>query len=70
LLAVFFVPRKQRRRWTALGLLLFASLAGVATLTGCGGGFSLIPPAKTYTVTVTASIGSVQQTTTVQLTVQ
>jgi len=70
LLALFFVPRKQRRRWTALGLLLFASLAGVATLTGCGGGFSLIPPAKTYTVTVTASIGSVQQTTTVQLTVQ
>jgi hypothetical protein len=70
LLALFFVPRKQRRRWTALGLLLFASLAGVATLTGCGGGFNLIPPAKTYTVTVTASIGSVQQTTNVQLTVQ
>ena len=70
LLALFFVPRKQRRRWTALGLLLFASLAGVATLTGCGGGFNLIPTAKTYTVTVTASIGSVQQTTNVQLTVQ
>ena len=70
LLGLFFVPRKQRRRWTALGLLLFASLAGVAALTGCGGGFSLIPPAKTYTVTVTASIGSIQQTTTVQLTVQ
>jgi len=70
LLGWFFVPRKQRRRWTTLGLLLFASLAGVAALTGCGGGFNLIPPAKTYTVTVTASIGSVQQTTNVQLTVQ
>jgi hypothetical protein len=70
LLGWFFLPRKQRRHWTALGLLLFASLGGVAALTGCGGGFNLIPPAKTYTVTVIASIGSVQQTTTVQLTVQ
>jgi hypothetical protein len=54
-----------------LGLLLFALLSGVSALTGCaGGGFNLIPPAKTYTVTVTATVGAVQQTTTVQLTVE
>jgi hypothetical protein len=71
LLGWFFVPRKQRRRWMTLGLLLFASLGGISDLTGCaGGGFNLIPPAKTYTVTVTATVGAVQQTTTVQLTVE
>ena len=67
----FIVPRKQRRRWMTLGLLLFASLGGISALTGCaGGGFNLIPPAKTYTVTVNATVGAVQQTTTVQLTVE
>jgi hypothetical protein len=70
LLGWFFVPRKQRRRWITLGLLLFASLGGSFALTGCAGGFNLVPPAKTYTVTVTAAVGSVHQTTTVQLTVE
>ena len=70
LLGWFFVPRMQRRRWITVALLLFASLGGVSALTGCAGGFNLIPPAKTYTVTVTATIGAVQQATTVQLTVE
>ena len=62
------IPRK-RRRLLALGLLLAASL-GALTLSGCGGGFALTNSSTTYTVTVTASGGQVQQTTTVQLTVQ
>jgi hypothetical protein len=70
LLAWFFVPRTQRRRWITLGLLLIASLGGISALTGCSGGLNLVPVAKTYAVTVTATIGAVQQTTTIQLTVE
>ena len=71
LLGWLFVPRRQRQRWIILGLLLLASLGGVSALAGCaGGGLNMTPPAKTYAVTVTASIGTVQQTTTVKLTVE
>ena len=70
LLGWFFVPRKTRRRWLTLGLLLFVSLGAIPVLSGCGGGFNLIPPPKIYTVTITATIGAVQQTTTVQIAVE
>jgi hypothetical protein len=64
------VPRKARRRWLTLGLLLLVSLGAIPALSGCSGGFNLIPPPKIYTVTITGTIGTVQQTTTVQLTVE
>jgi N-acetylneuraminic acid mutarotase len=65
-----FLPGKRRRRLLALCLLVVASFGGIATLTGCGGGFALINPGQTYTVTITASGGGQTQTTTVLLTVQ
>jgi len=70
LLSWFVVPRKARRRWLTLGLLLLVSLGAIPALSGCSGGFNLIPPPKIYTVTITGTIGTVQQTTTVQLTVE
>jgi len=70
LLGWFFVPRKARRSWLTLGLLLLVSLGAIPALSGCSGGFNLIPPPKIYTVTITGSIGAVQQTSTVQLTVE
>jgi ABC-type glycerol-3-phosphate transport system substrate-binding protein len=51
-------------------VLAAASLAGMAVLSGCGGGFALTGPTQNYTVTVTAAGGGDQQTTTVQLNVQ
>ena len=43
----------------------------VLLLAGCGGGFAGSGQlSNTYTVTVTASGGAVQQSTTIQLTVQ
>jgi N-acetylneuraminic acid mutarotase len=65
-----FLPDKRRRRLLAMCLLTVASLGGLATLTGCGGGFALLKPAQSYTVTITASGGGQTQTTTVLLTVQ
>ncbi len=70
-LAFFFLPAKRRRRWITLALLLAASLGAFTALSGCGGGFALPGPlSTTYSVTVTASGGSVQQSTTIQLTVK
>jgi myo-inositol-hexaphosphate 3-phosphohydrolase len=70
IVSLLFVPGKRRRRWITMALLLFAFLGAIATLTGCGGGFSLTPPAQTYTITVTGTSGAETQSTTVQLTVQ
>jgi hypothetical protein len=67
LIGWFFVPGKRRRRLIPLSVLLFASLSGLAAVTGCGVSY---PPAQSYTITVTATVGSVQQTATVQLTVE
>jgi hypothetical protein len=70
-LGLFFIPGKRRRRWITLTGLLLASFGAVTAMTSCGGGFSIpMTPAQTYTVTVTATSGTVQQTTTVQLTVE
>ncbi len=68
--ALFFFPGKRRRRWVALGILLFASLGAIASLTGCGGGFPLQGSAATsFDITVTGTSGTEVQITTVQLTV-
>jgi large repetitive protein len=61
----------RRRRLGALALLLFTSLGALTAITGCGGGFaSPTSPATTFNITVTGTSGAVQQTTTVNLTVQ
>jgi hypothetical protein len=71
-LLVFWRRRRNLARpWLAICLLLATSFAGIATLTGCGGGFSLPEKtAVTYNITITGTSGSITQSTTVQLTVQ
>ena len=62
---------KRGRRWVTLVLLLLASLGAATAMTGCGGGFALPgSSAKSYTIIVTGTSGAIQQSTTVQLTVQ
>jgi hypothetical protein len=68
--SLLFLPGRRRRRWITMALLLFASLGAITAITGCGGGFSLTPPAQSYTITVTGTSGAETQSTTVQLTVQ
>jgi uncharacterized repeat protein (TIGR03803 family) len=73
LVGLLFLPGKRRRRWITLGVLLFTSLSALTALTGCGGGFGVAGVTNTpasYTITITGTSGEVQQTTTVQLTVQ
>jgi len=72
LIGFFFLPGKRRRRWITLTILLLASLGTFTALTACGGGFGMTSttPATNYTVTITGTSGTVQQTTTVQLTVE
>ena len=70
---MFFTPLIMRRRPRprSRGLLLLAAIT--ASLAGCGGGFGLPEAqtqAKVYTVTITGTGGSLQHSTTVQLTVQ
>jgi hypothetical protein len=70
-LGLFFMPGKRRRRWVTMAVLLLTSFGAVTAMTGCGGGFAIPKaPTQTYTVTVTATSGAIQQTTTVTLTVQ
>jgi hypothetical protein len=72
LIGLLFLPGKKRRRWISLALLLFASLGTFTALTACGGGFGMNAASlpTSYNITVTGTSGSIQQTTTVQLTVQ
>ncbi len=71
----FFIPGKRRRRAVTLGVLWLASLGSLPFVSGCGShfsGYSTVPPESTpknYLITITATVGDVQQTTTVQLTV-
>ncbi|MFT4111200.1 choice-of-anchor D domain-containing protein [Silvibacterium sp.] len=64
---------RMRRAWlTGTGCLLLL-LGTMAVMSGCGAGFALPQAASsstTYTVTVTGTSGSVQHSTTVQLTVK
>ena len=70
LVALIFIPRNRRRRLLALVLVLAASFSTCAALSGCGGGLTFLPKPSTYNITVTGTIGAVQQTTNLQLTVQ
>jgi uncharacterized repeat protein (TIGR01451 family) len=67
-MGLFSHKSKNRRR----GFLLVGGSAIVlfAMLAGCGGGGSTPAPTQNYTVTVTATSGSLQHSTTVSLTVQ
>jgi hypothetical protein len=56
----------KKRRRVLLMLLLVVSAVGVLTLNGCGGG-TLISGSSQSTVTVTATSGSLQHTTTISL---
>lgn len=60
---------KKRRRMWALGLLL---VVGTILPAACGGGSTPIkgPPPQNYTVTVTATSGAIQHSTTISVTVQ
>jgi N-acetylneuraminic acid mutarotase len=71
-IGMFVLPGRTRRRWITLAVLAFASLGAFSALTACGGGFGfrMGAAATNYTITVTGSSGSVQQSTTVQLTVE
>jgi hypothetical protein len=72
-IGIFFLPGKKRRRWITLAVLAIASLGALSAFTACGGGFGLVEPesgAGTYTLTITGTSGSVQQSTSVQLTVE
>jgi hypothetical protein len=70
-LGLFFLPGKRRRRWISMAVLLLTSFGAVTAITGCGGGFAIpTAPTQTYAVTITATSGAIQQTTTVQLTVE
>jgi hypothetical protein len=60
--------RRCRGRWMLLGLATLAILPLLA-LSGCGGGY-FGPAPKTYVVTVTGTSGSLQEFTTVSLSVQ
>jgi hypothetical protein len=60
--------RRSSGRWMILGLALLTILPALA-LSGCGGGY-FGPAAKTYTVTVVGTSGSLQESTTISLTVQ
>jgi N-acetylneuraminic acid mutarotase len=70
LIGFFFVPGKRRRRWITVFVLLLASLGAFTALTACGGGFGMTASATSYNITITGTSGTVQQTTTVQLTVE
>jgi hypothetical protein len=71
LLLPLVVNNKLRRRLGTRLSMLVLLIGGLATITGCGSGvrFSLEEP-QTYTLTVTATSGSLQQMNTVRLTVQ
>jgi hypothetical protein len=71
--ALLIMPfRRRRRTFLEVGCFLFLfALSGA--LTACGGGFAL-PAAQTapatYTITVTGNSGSLQHSTSVQITVK
>ncbi len=68
LVGLFFIPAKRRKRWASLAVMMVVSLSALTALSGCGA--PALPPAKSYNVTITATIGTVQQTCTVKLAVR
>jgi hypothetical protein len=69
--ALLILPFRRRRRiLSGLGCLLLLVVMGGA-LSACGGGFALPQqPSATYTVTVNGASGSLQHSTSVQITVR
>jgi hypothetical protein len=70
LLGVLFVPGRRYRRRISTTLLVLCSLAGLASMSACGGAAGSGSTVNSYSITVTASSSTQQQTTTVRLTVQ
>lgn len=74
-LLMFAIPgrvRRFRKTWLAM-MVLFAGLAGAVSMTGCGGTSTKTVAGTTagsYTLTVTATAGSVTSSQTISLTVQ
>ena len=68
LVGLLFIPAKRRKRWASLAAMMVISLSALTALSGCGA--PALPPVKSYNVTITATIGTVQQTCTVKLEVQ
>ena len=70
--ALLMLPFRRRRRiFLSLGCLLLVGVSGA--LSACGGGFALPqtkPASATYTITVTGTSGSLQHSTSVQITVR
>ena len=64
------VRRLRRSGRLAVLLLAIAGFAGTAGLIGCGASNSFSGQTKSYTVTVTATAGTVQHTSTVTLNLQ
>jgi uncharacterized repeat protein (TIGR01451 family) len=60
--------KKRRRQWALSFLAMVVTILPMA----CGGGNSVTPPpvARTYTVTVTATSGTIQHSTAISVTVQ
>jgi hypothetical protein len=62
-IGMLFLVTRKRRQLRLLSLLLVLSLAGLASLTGCGSS----PSNANYTITITGTGGTQVQTTTVTL---
>lgn len=60
----------RRARRMMVALILLVTLGALVGLSGCGGGFFLRPPARTYTLTITGTNGSDTHNATVELTVE
>jgi hypothetical protein len=67
---LFLAMRKRRNYWVKVALLVLATSGAATALIGCGGGFGMAGNSKAYTITITGTSGTEQQSTTVQLIVK
>ncbi len=71
--ALLILPFRKRKRLASLLTCMGLAILALTSLTACGGGFALPKPPQppaTYTLTVTGTSGSIQHSTTVQITVR
>lgn len=69
--AFLLLGKGKRARFSKLAVLAIGLAISMFAVTGCGGGFSYYGSnPQTFNVTVTGTSGSIQQTTTLQLTVK